>query len=152
MKQALSHGSPRRRISLALSDAPLTLAAVTAAARFRLGAESWNATLSLEGACRVVLLAAILQACFVAAGLYDARRISDSQGRITAILLALGSASIIMAFVYFGWPNLMIGRGVFMIAAVLAGLLMLLSSLVRTSRERRSAGLPDAGQAAVSSR
>jgi sugar transferase (PEP-CTERM system associated) len=50
--------------------------------------------------------------------LYDLRLLSDRRELFIRILNALASASLILAGVYYWFPALVIGRGVFMIAAV----------------------------------
>jgi sugar transferase (PEP-CTERM system associated) len=66
-----------------------------------------------------LLIAGVTQLCLYFADLYDLRVISDRRELFLQATQALGATSLILAFVYFWAPDLIIGRGVFTIAAVL---------------------------------
>jgi sugar transferase (PEP-CTERM system associated) len=51
--------------------------------------------------------------------LYDLRTIDDTRDLLVKLFRALGAASLILALLYFWFPDLIIGRGVFLIAALL---------------------------------
>ena len=69
---------------------------------------------------------------------------ADRRELFIRILQALGAASFILAVVYFWFPATMLGRGVFMIAAVLVIALVigwrLLLRLARRARRARASG------------
>jgi sugar transferase (PEP-CTERM system associated) len=71
------------------------------------------------GGPKALLIAGVVQACLYYADLYDLRLLSDRRELFIRILNALASASLVLAAIYFWVPELIIGRGVFMIAATL---------------------------------
>jgi len=109
--------APRRAL-LIVFETVLIVSAIAAAAYARLGSEAWTLAISDNGILKAVLLAAITQACLYYADLYDLRVVADRRELFVRLLQALGAASFVLAVVYFWFPNVMIGRGVFLIAAV----------------------------------
>jgi sugar transferase (PEP-CTERM system associated) len=71
------------------------------------------------GLQKALLVAGVCQLCFYCADLYDLRVLSDRRELFVRIVQATGSASLVLATVYFWFPALVLGRGVFMIAAFL---------------------------------
>ena len=75
---------------------------------------------------KALLIAAVTQTCLYYADLYDLRLIADRRELFDrASLQALGAASFILAVLYFWFPALIIGRGVFLIAALLVIVLVI---------------------------
>jgi sugar transferase (PEP-CTERM system associated) len=68
---------------------------------------------------RAMLIAFVLQICLHYCDLYDLRTLADRRDLLTGLLRALGAASLILAFIYFWIPSLIIGRGVFVLASIL---------------------------------
>ncbi len=68
---------------------------------------------------RAVIIALVLQVCLHYGDLYDLRTLGDRRDLVTGLVQALGSASLILAVLYFWIPRLVIGRGVIVIASVL---------------------------------
>ena len=68
---------------------------------------------------RAMLIAFVLQICLHYCDLYDLRTLADRRDLLTGLLRALGAASLILAFIYFWIPSLIIGSGVFVVASVL---------------------------------
>jgi sugar transferase (PEP-CTERM system associated) len=95
----------------------LIVAAVGAAAYLRLGDVAWEVLLD-NGLFKTLLVAAVCQSCLYFADLYNLRVVSDRRELFIRIIQALGSASFILAMIYFWVPTLIIGRGVFMLAAL----------------------------------
>ena len=108
-----------RVLTLIVCETALIVWAVVTAAYLRLGAEAWEILTLDDGLPKALLIAAIAQGCLYYADLYDMRMLSDRRELFIRILNALASASLILAAVYFWVPDLVIGRGVFMIAATL---------------------------------
>jgi sugar transferase (PEP-CTERM system associated) len=63
------------------------------------------------------LIAVVAQTCLYYADLYDFRLLADRQEMFIRIIQALASASFILAALYFWFPDLIIGRGVFLVAS-----------------------------------
>ena len=94
-------------------------AAVGVAAYLRLGESAWEFMRDEGGVEKALLIAAVSQICLYYVDLYDLRIVSDRRELFVRIVQALGAASFILAAVYFWFPTMIIGRGVFMIAAFL---------------------------------
>jgi sugar transferase (PEP-CTERM system associated) len=112
------HRFTARMVVLAAFETILIVLAVAVAAYVRLGGSAWN-VFNDNGVAKTLLLAGVAQACLYYADLYDLRLVTDRRELFIRLLQALGSASFILAAVYFWFPAMIIGRGVFMIAAVL---------------------------------
>ena len=108
-----------RRLLLLLLETILIVSAVTLAAWLRLHDEAWTVMLYDNGIWKTLLVAGVAQACLYYADLYNLRLVSDRRELFIRIVQALGAASFILAAIYFWVPDLVIGRGVFMITAFL---------------------------------
>jgi sugar transferase (PEP-CTERM system associated) len=96
------------------------IAAVAVAAVFRLGYDkALNILIDDNGIFKVLLVVAIAQVSLYYADLYDLRVASDRRELYTRLIQALATTSFALAVIYFWFPSLMVGRGVFVIAAVL---------------------------------
>ena len=72
-----------------------------------------------NGVLRVVLIVVVCQICLHYADLYDLRTVADTRDLFVRLLQALGATSLILAVIYFWFPDWVIGRGVFLIVAAL---------------------------------
>src|SRR6185295_12697008 len=78
-----------------------------------------GAALTGEHLVKALIIALLCQVCLYYAELYDFRVLRDRRELVVRLLQALGSTSLILAGVYFWFPSLIIGRGVFVIATIL---------------------------------
>ena len=108
-----------RRLSLVAFETVLIIGAVGLAAYIRLGDGAWDVVVYDNGIWKTLLIANVAQVCLYYADLYNLRVVADKRELFIRIVQALGAASFILAAVYFWLPDLVIGRGVFMIAAFL---------------------------------
>jgi sugar transferase (PEP-CTERM system associated) len=106
-----------RSATLVAFESTLILSAVALAAWLRLGPDAWT-VLSGHGLWRVGLVVFVAQSCLYYADLYNERVAADRRELVVRILQALGAASIILALVYYWFPALVIGRGVFMLTSL----------------------------------
>ena len=113
------HRLTLRSLTLVVFETVLIVAAVAAAAYIRLGDWAWVILVQENGAAKTLLAAGVAQTCLYYADLYDLRLASDRPELFVRIVQALGAASFILAVIYFWFPTLIIGRGVFLIAAFL---------------------------------
>jgi sugar transferase (PEP-CTERM system associated) len=67
---------------------------------------------------RWLLIALVAQVCLYYADLYDLQVISDRRELFVRTVHALGATSLILAGIYYWFPDLIVGRGVFMISAL----------------------------------
>ena len=108
-----------RTATLVLIEHWLIVLAVTAATilRFDLGSVAAEMT---GGSLlwRASLIAAVLQVALHYCDLYDLRTLSDRRDLVVGLIQALGGASLVLAVVYYWLPQVIIGRGVFVIASV----------------------------------
>ena len=108
-----------RSLTLVVFETVLIVAAVAVAAYIRLDDYAWVILVEENGAAKTLLAAGVAQACLYYADLYDLRIAADRPELFVRIVQALGAASFILAVIYFWFPALIIGRGVFVIAAFL---------------------------------
>jgi sugar transferase (PEP-CTERM system associated) len=124
MLRVLAQRLSARSLTLIVFETLLILSAVAAAAYVRLGDLAWDVAIYENGIAKALLIAAVTQICLYYSDLYDLRLLTDRREVSTRITQALATASFILAATYFWFPLLMIGRGVFLIAAVLVILLV----------------------------
>jgi sugar transferase (PEP-CTERM system associated) len=97
------------------AETALIVGAVACAAWLRLP----GSALTGDHLLKALIIALLCQMCLYYAELYDFRVLRDRRELVVRLLQALGSTSLILAGVYFWFPSLIIGRGVFVIATVL---------------------------------
>ena len=120
MIRFLVHRVRARSLLLAGCETALMIGAVIVAAVLRLGLEdAQEILLNDNGIFKVLLIVGIAQVSLYYADLYDLRIASDRRELYTRLIQALASTSFALALLYFWAPSLMVGRGVFLIAAVL---------------------------------
>ena len=100
---------------LIAAETALIVAAVACAAYVRIP----DSAMTGEHLFKALVIAALCQMCLYYAELYDFRVLSDRRELFVRLLQSLGSTSLILAAVYFWFPSLVIGRGVFVISSVL---------------------------------
>lgn len=150
---ALSIG--RRSMALIACETVLIVAAVCAGAALRLGSGAWE-MLFVEGDIRKALLIAfVCQMSLYYADLYELRVVSDRRELFIGVVQALSSTSFLLAAIYFWFPSLIIGRGVFVVSSTLvliavAGWRLLFEWLMRRVAPRERLLLVGTGPAAVS--
>ena len=108
-----------RSLALIVFETVLIVLAVAVAAYIRVGDWIWELIQTERGIEKALLVAGVAQVCLYYVDLYDLRVVSDRRELFVRIVQALGAASFILAAIYFWLPSMIIGRGVFMIAAVL---------------------------------
>ncbi len=95
----------------------LLLGTILTAAWLRLGSDVLERDMLPALVAKAGLVAGICQLCLYYAELYDFRIVADRRELFVRILQALGAASLILALLYYWFPSLVIGRGVFLLAA-----------------------------------
>jgi sugar transferase (PEP-CTERM system associated) len=121
MSRILFAGLTFRAVLLVAFEAALICAAVALAAFLRLGGGWWEGMGPTQATLKGLLVAFAVQVCMYYNDLYDLRAVRDRRELIVRILQALGAASLLLGLSYFFFPDLIIGRGVFLIATVLVG-------------------------------
>src|SRR6476660_3517565 len=100
-----------RSIVLLCGETAWLIAAVALSAYLRLGDGAWIALGNRSGIFRLLLIVFVCQICLHYADLYDLRTIVDARDLLVRLLQALGATSLILAVVYFWFPDWIIGRG-----------------------------------------
>ena len=103
---------------LVAGESALIFGAIAAAAYVRLGSDAWVLLAQPSGLLRALLVLAVCQTALQYADLYDVRFVADTRDLLVRLLQAVGFTSIILAVIYFWFPNAIIGRGVFLFAAL----------------------------------
>ncbi|MEO6712176.1 MAG: sugar transferase, partial [Mycobacteriales bacterium] len=145
----------RRSIALIAFETVLIVAAVCAGAFLRLGGDAWS-LLFVHGDIRKALLIALVsQVCLYYADLYELRVVGDRRELFIGVVQALSATSFLLAAIYFWFPSLIIGRGVFVASSSLvliavAGWRFVFEWLTRRVAPRERLLLVGTGAAAVS--
>jgi sugar transferase (PEP-CTERM system associated) len=111
------HRLTLRSSALILCETSFIAGAIAAGTYLRLGPLGWEAFLYEGGLPKALLITGICQLCLYYCDLYDLRTVGDRREVFVRLLQALGATSFILAGVYFWFPGLIIGRGVFLLAA-----------------------------------
>jgi sugar transferase (PEP-CTERM system associated) len=113
MRRILLRRFTARSITLILFETALIVLAVSLATFIRLG----HGPTSDESVGKVITIVLILQTCLYYADLYNPRVIPLRRELFMRIMHALASASFLLAVVYYWFPGMVIGRGVFIVAS-----------------------------------
>ncbi len=108
----------RRTLAVVAFENLLIVGAVIAATWSRLGADAWVVFAFENGLGKAFLIAATCQLCLYYADLYDPRIVADRSKFFSGLVQSVASAAFVLAALYFWFPSLMIGRGVFLLSAV----------------------------------
>jgi sugar transferase (PEP-CTERM system associated) len=105
----------------------LTGLAFIAAAIARLGATDASVMLSYEqGFLKVVVVAAAFVLCMYYFDLYDSAILSNRREVLSRLVQVLGTACLVLAILYYVYPPLELGRGIFLIGTAFVAVLLFL--------------------------
>jgi sugar transferase (PEP-CTERM system associated) len=152
--KALSLALTRRTLALVVFETVLILAAVSLGAWIRLDDGAWDLLFNESGLLKGLLIAFVCQMCLYYADLYELRVSSDRRELFMGIVQALGATSFLLAAIYFFFPSLIVGRGVFVASSILvllfvAGWRVTFEWLTRQVAPRERLLLVGTGPAAV---
>jgi sugar transferase (PEP-CTERM system associated) len=116
--RALVRGVTWRRASLVVGDFSLTMAGVLIAVSIRFD-QSPAEIVTWPLVARAALIAFVLQLTLHYSDAYSSTGIRPGSDMMVGLLQALGAASLILALLFYWLPNLIIGRGVVLIASAL---------------------------------
>jgi sugar transferase (PEP-CTERM system associated) len=118
---------PRRTFFLGISEGFLVGLAFIAAAVARLGASDANVMLSYEqGFLKVIVVAAAFVVCMYYFDLYDSAILSNRREIVSRLVQVLGTASLVLAILYYIYPPLELGRGIFLIGTAFVAVTLFL--------------------------
>jgi sugar transferase (PEP-CTERM system associated) len=107
---------PRRTLFLGVSEACLVALAFVIASVTRLGLTDASLMLNYEqGGFKIFVVSAIFIGCMYYFDLYDSLILSNKREVLTRLIQVLGVACILLAVIYYAYPPLQIGRGIFAI-------------------------------------
>jgi sugar transferase (PEP-CTERM system associated) len=144
----------RRSMALIACETVLIVAAVCIGAVLRLGDGAWDLLFGHGDIAKALLIALVSQLCLYYADLYDLRVVGDRHELFVRIVQALSATSFLLAGIYFVFPQLVIGGGVFVMSSSLvivavAGWRVVFEWLTRQVAPRERLLLVGTGAAAV---
>ena len=114
-----------RTVLLLLAEAAVVFGAIVGAVYLRLGVDDAQSELVLkQGFLKAAFATVFCLAAFYLFDLYDFIVMHDRRELVLRLIQALGLAWIALAFAFYAFPKLMLGRGIFLIALPLALALM----------------------------
>jgi sugar transferase (PEP-CTERM system associated) len=118
---------PARTLFLGLSEACLIALAFVAASIARLGATDATVMLSYEqGFFKIILVSGAFIVCMYYFDLYDSSTLRNLREVITRLVQVLGTMCILLAFLFYLYPALELGRGIFLIGLVFVAIILTL--------------------------
>ena len=118
---------PSRTVFLGISEAGLVVLAFLAAMLARLGTDDASIQLSYEqGLLKISVIAAAFIVCMYYFDLYDSAVLGNRREVLARLIQVSGSASALLAFIYYVYPPLKLGRGILLIGLLLVGLFLFL--------------------------
>ena len=118
---------PRRTFFLGISEGFLVALAFIAATIARLGATDASVMLSYEqGFLKVLVVAGAFLVCMYYFDLYDSAILSNRREVLSRLVQVLGTACLVLAVLYYVYPPLELGRGIFLIGTVIVAVVLFL--------------------------
>src|ERR1700688_4740281 len=123
----LSAYFPKRTLFLGISEACLVAIAFVVAAIARLGADDATVMLNYEqGYLKILIVSATFILCMYYFDLYKSSILSNRREVLSRLIHVPGTVCILLACVYYVYPPLGLGRGIFVIGFVFVALLLFL--------------------------
>ncbi|MHB8539955.1 MAG: sugar transferase [Candidatus Acidiferrales bacterium] len=114
---------PTRTLFLGISEAFLVAFAFVTATVARLGTNDATVMLNYEqGFLKILIVASVFIMCMYYFDLYDSVVLSNRREVLTRLVQVLGTVCILLALLYYAFPKLELGRGIFLIGFLLVAL------------------------------
>ena len=127
MIRLLNAHFPGRTIFLGLSEACLVSFAFLLATFMRLGRDDASIMLAYDqGAVKIAVVLIASLACMYYFDLYDSSILTNRREAVARLLQVLGTECILLALIYYVYPPLELGRGIFLIGFALMAVLLVL--------------------------
>lgn len=118
---------PTRTLLLGISEACLISLALVAAALARLGAGEGGFMLAYQyGILKILLVSVAFITCMYYFDLYESPVVGNRREAYVRLVQVLGVAYIVLGLLYYLYPPVKLGRGIFNIGFLFVGLLLLL--------------------------
>lgn len=116
---------PARTLVLGVSEALLVTVAFVVATFVRLGASDANLMLNYEqGFLKISVVAVVFILCMYYFDLYDSFVCNNQREVLTRLVQVLGTVCILVAFLYYAFPHIQLGRGIFLIGFISVAILL----------------------------
>jgi len=123
----LSAYFPSRTVILGVSEAALIALAFVCASVARLGATDASVMLSDEqGLLKIIVVASAFVLCMYYYDLYDSSVLSNRREMLTRVIQVVGTVCLLSAVIYYVYPPLELGRGIFLIGLSFVAVILLL--------------------------
>ena len=118
---------PSRTLFLGISEACLVVLAFVAAMIARLGETDASVMLRYEaGVIKIFVVSAVFIACMYYFDLYESSILSNRREVLTRLIQVLGGVCVVLALLYYVYPSLKLGRGIFLIGLSIVAVILLL--------------------------
>jgi len=118
---------PSRTLFLGISEACLIVSAFVAATIARLGTTHASLMLSYEqGGVKIFVVSVVFIGCMYYFDLYDTLVLSNRREVLSRMVQVLGVVCVLLALVYYAYPPLDLGRGIFAIGLSFVAVFLLL--------------------------
>jgi len=118
---------PKRTLILGISEACLVSVALLGSAVVRLGPERTSFMLTHDdGFLKILFVSVAFLTCMYCFDLYDSAIVSNRREAVVRLIQVVGVAYIALGLLYYLYPPMKLGRGVFNIGLLFVGLLLLL--------------------------
>jgi len=118
---------PKRTLLLGISEACLISLALVVSALARLGAGEARFMLAYQyGALKILFVAVAFLTCMYYFDLYDSTVVSNRREAPVRLVQVMGVAYLVLGVVYYLYPPVKLGRGIFHIGFLLVGISLLL--------------------------
>jgi sugar transferase (PEP-CTERM system associated) len=122
----LNASFPARTVFLGISEACLVTLGFLVAMIARLGTNDTYLTLNYEqGFIKIIVVVATFVLCMYYFDLYDSVILSNRRELFTRVVEVSGTVCILLALLYYIYPPLELGRGIFLIGFLLVAVLLL---------------------------
>jgi sugar transferase (PEP-CTERM system associated) len=116
-----------RTVFLGISEACLVALTFVSAAVVRLGASDAAVMLRYEqGFLKIVVISVVFVTCMYYFDFYDSSILRNLSELLTRLIQVLGTVCVLLAILYYVYPTLGLGRGIFAIGVSLVGIILLL--------------------------
>jgi sugar transferase (PEP-CTERM system associated) len=117
---------PKRTLLLGISEACLITLALLASALARLGAGQARFMLTYQyGSLKILFVSVAFLTCMYYFDLYDSAIVSNRREALVRLIQVLGVAYIALGLLYYLYPPVKLGRGIFHLGFLFVGLLLL---------------------------
>jgi len=118
---------PKRTLLLGISEACLISLALVASALARLGAGEASLMITYQyGSLKILFVAVAFLTCMYYFDLYDSAIVGNRREVPVRLIQVMGVAYIVLGLLYYLYPPVKLGRGIFHIGFLFIGLLLLL--------------------------